>query len=85
MAHVTELPRPYGTLLCMKPFFSPDTTVQAQGSFAGVQYTGAGLGGYFFDSRTGDMWTYGKGQGREDRQEWQFLGKVTKLGGPVAR
>jgi hypothetical protein len=43
-------------VIAFRPYVSPDAVVQAQGLFAGVQFTGFNGGAYFFDTRTGDVW-----------------------------
>jgi hypothetical protein len=50
----------------------------AQGSFAGVQFTGPG--GSFFDSRTGEIWVYALDDGRPF-----YKRRITKLGQPLAK
>jgi hypothetical protein len=63
--------------IAVNQYANPKTAVQAQGTFAGVQYSN----GSFFDTRTGEVWVYngccglGEGNGK-------FAGKMklTKLG-----
>ncbi len=66
-------------------YVSPPATASAQGPFAGVQFSGNGFS--FFDTRTGDLWTYSDRAGdykdHYDRWEWEYFGKVTKLGQPL--
>ena len=46
-------------VIAFRPYVSPDTVVQAQGPFTGVQFTGGPSGYYsFFDTRTGDVYSY---------------------------
>jgi hypothetical protein len=39
-------------------YTSPATTVQAEGPFAGVQYSDSGGNPTFFDPKTGEVWFY---------------------------
>ena len=47
-------------VIALRPYVSPDA-VQAQGSFAGVQFSS---GPVFFDSRSGEMFIYPNGYDR---------------------
>jgi hypothetical protein len=61
-------------VIAFRPYVSPEGVVQAQGSFAGVQFTGGGYPESFFDTRTGEIYHYDSGG----------VGKLrlTKLGAP---
>ena len=62
-------------VIAFRPVFSPDSVAHAQGSFAGIQFTGPA--GTFFDSRTGDIYEYylpGRAIGHY---------KLTKLGAEI--
>ena len=54
-----------------------------------MQYSGPGTGNshYFFDSRTGDLWSFSAGvhyvSGENYPPTWGYEGKMTKLGGTV--
>jgi hypothetical protein len=50
----------------------------AQGTFAGLQFTGGGGWSYFFDSRTGEIWSYSIGDGK-----MQAKRRLTKIGQPM--
>jgi len=68
-------------------YASPAATAQAEGPLTGVQYSGPN-GHCFSDSHTGDLWIYNPaehpiGMGSYPAS-WTYLGKVTKLGQPLA-
>ena len=65
-------------VIACRPLFNPQTTVSAQGPFAGVLFSGGGSHS-FFDTRTGDLWTYSNAFD----VGWQHVGRVTKLGQPL--
>jgi len=67
-------------VIACRPLISPETTVSAQGPFAGVLFSGVGGSYSFFDTRTGDLWTYSY----EMPKARTYVGKVTKLGQPLA-
>jgi hypothetical protein len=50
----------------------------AQGTFAGLQFTSGGGWSYFFDSRTGEIWSYSIGDGK-----MQAKRRLTKIGQPM--
>jgi len=50
----------------------------AQGTFGGVQFSSAGGYSYFFDSRTGEIWSYSIGDGK-----MQAKRRLTKIGQPM--
>ncbi len=50
----------------------------AQGSLAGLQFTGGGGWSYFFDSRTGEIWSYSIADGK-----MQAKRRLTKIGEPM--
>ena len=62
-------------VIAFRPLVHPDTTANAQGSFAGVQFSGPGIS--FFDSRTGDLYEY-----RVDGTTISHH-RLTKLGQPL--
>jgi hypothetical protein len=64
-----------------KQYFTPETIANAQGPFAGVQYTSNAYLS-FFDPRTGEIWNYG-GDGQPSRNYPPF--KLTKQGQPLAK
>jgi len=65
-------------VIALRPYVHPDA-VQAQGSFAGVQFAkGPNTDYYFFDSRTGDLWTYKNGLNYETTAR-----RLTKFGQPL--
>jgi hypothetical protein len=73
------------TVIACRTVVSPAATAQAQATLAGVQYSGPNAH-FFFDTRTGDLWAYSD-EGRKDESgefrdhwEWDYWGKVTKLG-----
>jgi hypothetical protein len=45
-------------IIALRPWFSPDVTVRAQGAFTGMQFAATPVGYSFFDSRTGELWEY---------------------------
>jgi hypothetical protein len=49
-------------VIAFKQYVSPDAVVQAQGAFAGVQYTGSPAWDSFFDVRTGEVYGYFEGK-----------------------
>jgi hypothetical protein len=59
-------------VIAAKPLLKPDTTVNAQSTFSGVQFSSSDRGYAFFDPRTGDLWSY-----RGDITHF----RLTKLGG----
>ena len=44
-------------VISIRPYVSPDAVAHAQGSFAGVQYSGPNIFS-FFDTKTGEIWSY---------------------------
>jgi hypothetical protein len=62
-------------VIALRPYVGPEV-VQAQGSFSGVQFTGDANSGSFFDSKTGEVWTYIQGRPQLKR-------RLTKLGQPM--
>ena len=52
--------------------------VQAQETFAGVQFAGGENHPAFFDTRTGELWTYSDGK-------LVFKYRLTKLGEPLVK
>jgi hypothetical protein len=69
-------------------YISPMTVVQAEGPFAGVQFSTAGAGYRFFDTRTGDLWeldTRFGSNGDPAGWEWLHRGRVTRLGQPLSK
>jgi hypothetical protein len=71
-------------MIACNQYVHPVTAAEAQGPFAGVQYSGPN--GYsFFDTRTGDIWEYYEGGPSEGiPASWGYVGKVTKFGQPLA-
>jgi hypothetical protein len=66
-------------VIACNQYINPREVVQAQSAFAGVQYAG---GLQFFDSRTGEVWTYEK-HGFATNYSWSANRlKLTKLGDP---
>lgn len=65
-------------------YINPPVAVQAEGPFAGVQFS-IDHGDYqFFDTRTGDLWEYYAGSSNYHLPpKWTYLGKVTQLGQPL--
>lgn len=61
-------------VIACNQYVSPAATASAQGPFAGVQYAHSLE---FFDSRTGDLWSYDR-RGGELVVEWHS--KFSKLG-----
>ena len=45
-------------MVVLKQYVSPETVVQAQGAFAGVQFAQSAGYPYFFDTRTGEIFGY---------------------------
>lgn len=43
-------------VIAHRPYVNPDSVAHAQGSFAGVQFTGEAIS--FFDTRTGEYLSY---------------------------
>lgn len=66
-------------VIAVQPLVHPTRTVQAQGSFNGVQFTGGPGGFWIFDSRSGDVWAYGTHG--EPVQHY----KIAALGQPLTR
>jgi hypothetical protein len=64
-------------VLASNQFISP-RVASAQGTFAGLQFSSAGGYSYFFDSRTGEIWSYSIGDGK-----MQAKRQLTKLGQPL--
>ena len=64
-------------VIAFRPYVSPDAVAHAQGSFAGVQYVGS-CSACFFDTGTGDIWTYNTNGALLSRY------RLTKLGQPLA-
>src|SRR5579863_9260399 len=50
-------------VIASNQFISPGGA-SAQGTFAGLQFSSAGGYSYFFDSRTGEVWSYSIGDGK---------------------
>jgi hypothetical protein len=65
------------TVIASNQLISP-RVASAQVTFAGLQFTGGGGYSYFFDSRTGEIWSYSIGDGK-----MQAKRRVTKLGQPL--
>jgi hypothetical protein len=65
------------TVIASNQLISPRVAT-AQGTFAGLQFTSGGGYSYFFDSRTGEIWSYSIGDGK-----MQAKRRVTKLGQPL--
>ena len=67
-------------VIAFRPYVSPEAVVQAQWSFAGVQFAFDGCGDCYswFDTRTGEIWSY---QGTHSPSK----SRLTKLGSPVVR
>ncbi len=63
-------------VIALRPYVGPEV-VQAQGAFAGVQYSALGVGFSFFDPRTGDLWVYNSGGSLAGNQ------RLTRLGQPM--
>ena len=65
-------------VIAIRPYVSPDAVAHAQGSFAGVQFSGSGCCFSFFDARTGEVIGYDDGMlnGRY---------RLTKLGTPLVK
>ena len=64
--------------IALRPYVSP-YAVQAQGSFAGVQFTGGPNNNLsFFDPKTGDVWGY-------FQNEPNGHYGLAKLGGPLVK
>ena len=61
-------------VIAFRPYVSPDAVVQAQGPFAGVQYSSVEGFPTLFDSRTGEVWGYFNGRVDHTR--------IAKLGAP---
>ncbi len=61
-------------VIALRPYISPNVVAHADGSFAGVQFSGSG----FFDSRTGDIWGYYDG-------DHPTHTRVAKLGAPLVK
>jgi hypothetical protein len=66
-------------MLVGKQYLSPDSVAYAQGSFAGVQFSGNGSYWGFFDTRNGDLWHFNSSDG------WQYQGRVPALGQPLTK
>lgn len=67
------------TVIAVKPLISPDTTASAQsGQFVGVQYGNLD----FFDSRTGEVFSYSHKEIGKPLQ-LQYKWRVVKLGQPL--
>jgi len=64
-------------VIASNQFISPGGA-SAQGTFAGLQFSSAGGYSYFFDSRTGEVWSYSIGDGK-----MQAMRQLTKLGQPM--
>ena len=64
-------------VIAFRPYVSPDAVVQAQGSFAGVQFTGTWIS--FFDAKTGEIWNYNTYGGLEHKY------RLNKLGAPLVK
>jgi hypothetical protein len=64
-------------VIALRPYVSPEA-VHAQGSFAGLQFSGRTNDYQFFDSRTGDIWWYNIDSAPEHY-------RLTKLGTPLVR
>jgi len=64
-------------------------TVEAQGSFAGVQFTEGESTYNFFDAKTGDIWQYAwhlNNDGIGPDGTWRTTHfKIAKLGAPIQR
>jgi hypothetical protein len=67
-------------VIAFRPYVSPDAVVQAQGSFAGVQFSGAPNNGFaFFDPKTGEIWEYFPNAETVPRR------RLTTLGQPLVK
>jgi hypothetical protein len=64
--------------IAAKPLVHP-TSVDAQGSLAGVQFVGGGAGILVFDTRNGDIWQY---PWPNENYAPVKVGKITQLGKP---
>jgi hypothetical protein len=64
-------------LIACNQYVHPAITADAQGPFAGVQYSNV----VFFDSRTGDIWSY---ESRENELALKYHAKLSKLGANAA-
>ena len=62
--------------IAVRVYISPDAVVQAQGSFAGLQFDADGP--TFFAPRTGEIWRYDNGAGTVYKKY-----RLTKLGQPL--
>jgi len=58
-------------MIACNQLVNPATAAQAQGPFAGVQFSGGTWSFVLFDSRTGDIWQYSRvgGIGAEGKVE----------------
>ncbi len=83
------------TLIVCNQDVSPKAVASAASPLAAVQHTELLSGHSFFDSATGDLWEYSLGHngltsraGTVDvdvkQPYWTYLGRVTKLGEPLA-
>ncbi len=65
-------------VIALRPYVSPDA-VHAQGSFAGVQYSGPNISS-FFDTKSGEVFEYSwNGAGSSVVNKY----RLTKLGAPA--
>jgi hypothetical protein len=82
-------------VIACNQYVHPETTAsaQTQGPFDSVRYAASGDGRshYFFDTRTGDLWEYthhsvlGARGMYHNEWGWDYWGKVTQLGQPLAK
>jgi hypothetical protein len=68
------------TLIACKTVVSPEKNVNAEGPFAGVQFSNWYGQPEFFDTRTGEIWAYVK-----DGEQWYLAAKykIAKPGEPM--
>ena len=77
------------SLLACKTLINPDTAASAQPALGGTfSFSGASGVIEFFDSGNGDLWRYSPAYNEvavgHHSSKWQYLGRVTKLGEPLA-
>jgi hypothetical protein len=66
-------------VIALKPIVQPQPTI-AQGNLSSIQFSGARIGFWAFDTRTGDVWIYNTQTGGCDGHF-----KITQLGKALER
>lgn len=76
-------------LIALRPFVASAPAQAGSGEFDHVRYMGRfgignASGNLFLDSRTGELWGYGYGAKSDGAPEVLYIGRLSRLGEPLA-